>query len=219
MGVKMSNWQNILKVQVLDNKTSLNVIDEPMSDDDDDCLEVLMERIESIIAKDITYMKPTTEYLNSVEEFAFPRRAKPQGKPKRIRRREGLIGVRTLQDYSDFDKDYELEFYLRYNYDGLTEEEACIIIEILGKIRELENGDRGTIGNINYKVFNTTRIDRSLGPEKHIDFEVIVEIRNEITNHMILNIDNTMRFPEKAKLASNIENLADVITDMNFLKW
>ena len=118
MGVKMSNWQNILKVQVLDNKTSLNVINEPLGDDGD-CLEVLMERIESIIAKDITYMKPTKEYLDSVDEFAFPRRATPQGRPKRIRRREGLLGVRTLQDYSDFDKDYELEFYLRYNYDVL----------------------------------------------------------------------------------------------------
>ena len=137
----MSNWQNILKVQVLDNKTSLNVIDEPMSDDDNDCLEVLMERIESIIAKDITYMKPTKEYLDSVDEFAFPERAKPQGRPKRIRRREGLLGARSIQDYSGLVNDYELEFYLRYNYDGLTEEEACIIIEILGKIRELQNNE------------------------------------------------------------------------------
>ena len=47
----MSNWENILKIQVLDTTTSLSSINEPMVEDEPNCCEIAIDAYEDLIAK------------------------------------------------------------------------------------------------------------------------------------------------------------------------
>lgn len=47
----MSNWKNVLKIQVLDTTTSLSSINEPMVEDEPNCCEIAIDAYEDLIAK------------------------------------------------------------------------------------------------------------------------------------------------------------------------
>ena len=47
----MSNWENILKIQVLDTTTGLSSINEPMVEDEPNCCEIAIDAYEDLIAK------------------------------------------------------------------------------------------------------------------------------------------------------------------------
>tara|TARA_R110002020_G_scaffold431449_2_gene641495 strand:+ start:92 stop:529 length:438 start_codon:yes stop_codon:yes gene_type:complete len=49
----MSNWENILKVQVLDTSTSISTINEPMIDDDRNCCQEAFEAFEELICDNL----------------------------------------------------------------------------------------------------------------------------------------------------------------------
>ena len=47
----MSNWENILKIQVLDTTTGLSSINEPMVEDEPNCCEIAIDAYEDLIVE------------------------------------------------------------------------------------------------------------------------------------------------------------------------
>ena len=217
-----SSWWDVVKVQVLDTSTGIQTINEPMIEDKD-CYNKLMQKMDSwIFNPKLVSLKIDESYMRRVVEFSYPSRAKPGDVKKR--NSETRKRGRIIEDYSANEmkrpfkpKDIELEFYgilfqqdwNTREYQQISEEDACTILEILDLLKTANNSTSGILNGLEYR-FIVTKKDMEEGRELIIEGSRTKYDRP----HYILDLETRVVWDYDV-----VTNLGEVIRSLDFLKW
>ena len=225
-----SSWWDVVKVQVLDTSTGIQSINEPMIEDKD-CYNKLMQKMESwLFNPKLVSLEITETYLDNVVEFSHPSRAKP-GDVKQ-RNSEHRKRGRIIEDYSSNEmkypfkpRDVELEFYgviFEQNwdtreYEQISEEDACTILEIFDLLKSANNSTEGTLNGLKYNYYHYSRapVRTKKGIEESRELVIERELGTKYKRSQpLLDLDTRLIFNYGV-----IINLGEVIRSLDFLKW
>lgn len=231
-----SSWWDVVKVQVLDTSTGIQTINEPMIEDKD-CYNKLMQKMDSwIFNPKLVSLEIDESYMRRVVEFSYPSRAKPGDVKQRTseKRKRGRI----IEDYSANEmkrpfkpKDIELEFYgilfqqdwNTREYQQISEEDACTILEILDLLKTANNSTSGILNGLEYRYKIIKRPLRNANFPKPPSKSGMEEGRELVIEgsrtkydkpHYILDLETRLVWDYGV-----ISNLAEVLRSLDFLKW
>ena len=231
-----SSWWDVVKVQVLDTSTGIQTINEPMIEDKD-CYNKLMQKMDSwIFNPKLVSLEIDESYMRRVVEFSYPSRAKPGDVKQRTseKRKRGRI----IEDYSANEmkrpfkpKDIELEFYgilfqqdwNTREYQQISEEDACTILEILDLLKTANNSTSGILNGLEYRYkiikrplrnANFPKLPSKSGMEEGRELVIDGSRTKYDKPHYILDLETRLVWDYGV-----ISNLAEVLRSLDFLKW